>query len=1044
MARKVILDTYYTFIPSSRTIIIPHVVPKERLVLITDLTTNQVIYNFSDPNLTTTAYTVGLDTTGNYPNATVTTVSLAYNTTALSATDKLSIVVDEYNESFQPSETLLDPVNKLRVSTPQSLIDTDFEYSTQATKWESLARINMRPFSYYTVATGNLNLIDIQAVNGSRSFTANTTGTTPPAVGTPITILDSLYAGADGNYVVDSNNNLTNTNASGAANTFNYTGKFYYTGTTGTIYNQNVTIGYQGYAFTNSAITIAGMTTSGQNVFVTTANAHGFMSGNEIAVTGVTGTNPPNGSWVVSTIINPYNFVYQCNAASIPSGTMTVSGASLYARPVGTLVHRSFDGGIRFSTNSGSHNQQFIRQTRKYFRYQSGKGIQLSTGTTLQPQFNLDGITSSGTTVTVTTKDPHNISASIGIAVANANEAAYNGNFAITNVLNPYQFQYTANSVPANSPASGNYVCSATTWYGSSNRIGIFDDQNGMFFEYDGSQLYAVRRNSVYQISGNTWINAGSNTLNGNNTIFTKQLQPNDFIVIKGMPHRVHNILTDSVLTVVPTLRGTQNVNSAVISKIQDVKTPVSQFNIDRLDGTGPSGYKIDLTKDQMFYIDYSWYGAGFQRWGVRGPDGNVIYAHKVINNNVNYLAYMRSGNLPGRYETNSFSKTSVLTANVAPTDTTITISNATGWPNTGVAVIRNTSNTEYFAYTGITALSNGAAQLTGAQRGAAYQTGNTGNTLYVTTVAGNNIVTIPASNTTYGLSNGMYVFGANIAPQTFIQNVVANTYLVLNQAPTASGTSTVIIPPLANIAQTVVVLSATGANSLTYTGNNNGAVVPTAVELHAPLYGPEINHWGTSAIMDGGFTPDKSFIFSKGMQTSLTIYPAGGAANTMALWSFRVAPSASNGIPASALGVREIVNRMQQLPFELDAYSNGACLMTLVLNGSVSNTTAQWQNVGGSSLSQYVFHAQNTTVSGGETVFGFFLNNNLGTFGSTQNDLTQLLSLGTSIQSGGVANTGVGIYPDGPDVLTLVATNVSSTNLASILARYSWTEAQA
>ena len=212
---------------------------------------------------------------------------------------------------------------------------------------------NMRPFSYYTTSTGNLNLIDLQAVNGSRSFTANTTGTTPPAVGTPITILDSLYAGADGNYVVDSNNNLTNTNASGAANTFSYTGKFYYTGTTGTIYNQNVTIGYQGYSFTNSAITIASMTTAGQNVFVTTANVHGFMVGNEIAVTGVTGTNPPNGSWTVSTIINPTNFVYQCNAQSIPSGTMTVSTANLYARPVGTLVHRSFDGGIRFSTNSG-------------------------------------------------------------------------------------------------------------------------------------------------------------------------------------------------------------------------------------------------------------------------------------------------------------------------------------------------------------------------------------------------------------------------------------------------------------------------------------------------------------------------------------------------------------------------------------------------------------------------------------------------------------------------------------------------------------------
>jgi hypothetical protein len=32
-----------------------------------------------------------------------------------------------------------DPVDKLRVSTPQALIDTDFEYGTQPTKWETIA-----------------------------------------------------------------------------------------------------------------------------------------------------------------------------------------------------------------------------------------------------------------------------------------------------------------------------------------------------------------------------------------------------------------------------------------------------------------------------------------------------------------------------------------------------------------------------------------------------------------------------------------------------------------------------------------------------------------------------------------------------------------------------------------------------------------------------------------------------------------------------------------------------------------------------------------
>jgi len=165
MARKAILDTYYTFIPSTRTVIIPHAVPKERLVLITDLTTNQVLYNFSDPNLTTTSYAIATDSTG---ANTTTTLTLNYNTSGLSSTDKLQIVVDEYAETFQPAETYLDPINKLRTSNPQSLIDTDYEYSIQTTKWEQLGMVNNQPYAYYVTATGNLGVIDVRANNGSR------------------------------------------------------------------------------------------------------------------------------------------------------------------------------------------------------------------------------------------------------------------------------------------------------------------------------------------------------------------------------------------------------------------------------------------------------------------------------------------------------------------------------------------------------------------------------------------------------------------------------------------------------------------------------------------------------------------------------------------------------------------------------------------------------------------------------------------------------------------------------------------------------------
>jgi len=1022
MARKTILETYYTFTPSTRTIVIPRPIPKERLILITDVTTNQVIYNFSDPNLTATSYTITPSADG---STTSTTITLNYNTTALSSTDKLQIVIDEYDEKFSPSETYLDPINKLRVSTPQSLIDTDYEYSIQTTKWEQLSLLNNRPFAYYTTATGSINLIDIQATTGSRTYTGNTVPNQAPAIGSAVVVVDSLYAGADGIYVVDSN-----TTGAGA-NTFTYTGKYFFTGASGSVYNSGVTIGYAGQIFSNAAIALSSVSVSGNVVTVATAQTHGLLVGNEIALTGASAAN---GSWTVATVVSPTVFQYNTTGASFTpaSGAATITNANLYARPTGTAAHRSFDGGVRFSTNSSSHNHQYIRQTRRYFRYQSGKGIQMSTGTTLKSQMNLDALTSSGTTVTVTTKDPHNIFASMTIAIAGANETAYNGTFAVTNVLNPYQFQYTATSTPSASTASGNYVAASNSWYNGTNRIGIFDTQNGLFWEFDGQTLNVVRRSSTYQIAGQASVTNGSTIVNSSSlypTSFSKQLTTNDYIVIKGMSYRVQAILSDQQIQIQPAYRGV-TASTVVVSKTVDTRIPQSSFNIDRLDGTGPSGYTVDLTKMQMFYIDYSWYGAGFIRFGIRGADGNVVYCHKIINNNVNYLAYMRSGNLPGRYETNTFSKTTFMTGgasgvgtNLATTDAVINVGSTTGFPNTGTLLIRNAntgglgySNTEYVTYTGISGNS-----FTGLIRG---QAGNTA--ISANTTNGSTTLVLTTNQGTTGVQVGQMVFGPNIAPVTFVQSFVTNSTITLNQSALGNTTSgTYVFAPLANAAQTFI-----------YT-----ATAQTAVELHAPQFSPEINHWGTSAIMDGGFTADKSFIFTKGMTTPLSVTQGG----SQAIMSFRIAPTASNGIGSSQLGVREIINRMQHLPFEVDAYANGSFLVTVTLNGTTSNTAEQWTNVGGSSLSQYIFHTAGTTVTAntGEPVFGFYLNSAQGTYATTQQDLTQLLAIGHSILGGGSANAATNIYPNGPDVLTFSVQNIDTAS-RSIVARYSWNEAQA
>ena len=61
------------------------------------------------------------------------------------------------------------------------------------------------------------------------------------------------------------------------------------------------------------------------------------------------------------------------------SGTNYLIPSYIYVRPDGFFLHRPFDGGMEIGT-SKSPNSRISRQTRKYFRYQSGKGIQTSLG----------------------------------------------------------------------------------------------------------------------------------------------------------------------------------------------------------------------------------------------------------------------------------------------------------------------------------------------------------------------------------------------------------------------------------------------------------------------------------------------------------------------------------------------------------------------------------------------------------------------------------------------------------------------------------------
>lgn len=940
MAKHVILESY-TFTPSTRTIVITgKSIRREQLLLITNTTANTVIYNFSDPDLKATSYTTTVDAiTGQE----TTTVILAYNTAAMSSTDKLAIMVEETYTEIIPSEVMRDPVDKLRISAPQSLIDTDFEYGTQPTKWETINLFNNRPSAFFDATSPLTGITNITA--SGKTVTITTSNTTGFAAGTPFFItgtLDATYV--DGWWIADTV--TTNVSITFLVNTAPAT----------SLWDANKTYVFAANFYTGAAIPLTSITTAGTTtVTVTSSQAHGLRVGNSVYIRGTTGVTggPINGTWQVASTPSTTVFTFITNAAA--SGTITLAagaGATLYPRTNGYTEHRPFDGGVQFSNETPYHGSQIIRQTRRYFRYQSGKGIQFSTGSVMKPPLYVDNVTSSGTTVTVTTRYPHGLLPGAQIRVSGAVETAYNGTFTITTAANPITFTYTALTTPSASPATGFPInISPFSWYGGSNRIGMFDNQNGFYFEYDGQTLYAVRRSSTAQLSGRSTVTLNSNSVTGVGTKFASQLKPGDYIVIRGMSYLVHAITSDTQMYIQPEYRGVTSSN-CTISKTVNTRYPQSSWNIDRCDGTGASQFNIDLTKMQMFYMDYTWYGAGAIRFGFKNNRGEVIYCHRIPNNNVNTEAYMRSGNLPARYETNTIPYQTFLTStlsNATGAGGTIAVADTTGWPNSGTVILTQAAATgaaiEYITYSAKTATS-----LTIAARG-----------------------------------------------------------------------------------------QAGGAAATTFTYS---ATAPILVELYSPQAASTISHWGSSVIMDGRFDDDKSFIFQGGMNTALTNI---GAGVRNALISLRLSPTVDNGL-TGLLGAREIINRMQLTLRAMGAYVTGnnmAFRIELILNGRVS--AGNFVPVGGSSLAQVCYHTAGTTVTGGETIFSFFVSSN----GSvTTQDLNLVRDLGNCILGGGtslaVPTTVNGVYPDGPDVVTICATNVTSVTTNSINARISWTEAQA
>jgi hypothetical protein len=438
------------------------------------------------------------------------------------------------------------------------------------------------------------------------------------------------------------------------------------------------------------------------------------------------GTNQAyaEGSFFVTAVPSTTTFNYTAKSGAAVTGTLA---GVINVRSNATFLPRPFDGGVVMGPGSPTRGASATRTTKKYFRYQSGKGILFSSGTMLQPTFDIADLVAAGTAVnsniSVTTDIEHGLNPGAVLTISGVTTDGYDDSgYVVTSITSDVTFVVQAQNTLGNTtPTLGQQPrINVTGWHGAAVRAGIFDDQNGLFWEHDGQNLNVVQRSSTFQLAGLVSVGAGSNLVTGDGTCrFQDQLNQGDQVVLRGMTHSVTSITDNNRMTVVPPFRGVSNQTRVKMALRFEQRIKQSDFNIDPIDGSGASGYTIDPSKMQMLMIEYSWYGAGYVQFGVRGQNGDFVMAHKFTNNNRNNEAYMRSGNLPGRYEAINETPISSLNGALNDSDTTIFLRDLTGYPDASVTYpVFCMIESEIIKYSGLDTVTK---SLTGCTRAATF-----------------------------------------------------------------------------------------------------------------------------------------------------------------------------------------------------------------------------------------------------------------------------------------------------------------------------------
>ena len=992
------------------------------------------------------------------PNRVETVVTLDFNTNAAghASTDKLQIFAeggDKKETKMVFPDRFIDPVDKIRVSTPQSMIDTDFEYGTQPSRWETVSRVlnypsvfpkgvgqktNTLEWGYYAPRDERgFNLLDIYSIQcgsssktatvhcrgghglnigdfvfiqggfdpnntinghffvqsitnisftiqtlGSVNFNGNAATSALPATGmagasiqygsgqgfsfvstdnsmnrTSGSFLTDGYrtgqilrvtgsrSGNNATYLItgvsalkvnmDTRNIVANETPSGYTPTitglaqiqsfgcYNSTelpgvssvignGSTTVTVTTnvnhGLLVGQAITVqnansaGANGVFFVNGVPSLDSFTYatysnvvngnifqaqfyvpnvlpctitgngSSPTVTITTPSpaVHGFAIGQNVFVRVINAPDPFAAVFAQAVATSDTILQYS-GGATIGSGQFN---AAVVIQAQGNVTHRPFDGGCSMTPNANNAHEDIVRQTRRYFRYQSGKGFQTSMGI----RFKSAGSATSGTRI----------------------------------------------------------------------RSGHFDSQNGVFMEFDGTNTYFVRRNSTTILAGTIQVTLGSQVVNGTATTFTDPSSgvgtldsgQSTQVVIRGVAYQVLKVISDSQIIISPAFRGATDTK-VTIAKTVDFKIPQTAWNLDKCDGTGPSGFNFDPGKMNMIYMDWHWYGAGNVRFGFKNKLGEIFYAHKMVHSNAIQQAYFRSGNLPLRYQ----------------------VSNG--------ALGASGGNPPFLTHWGTSAIMDGRFD---EDRGYTFAFNNVRKTVGQISVAGGSTTFDPTDNSLTATSPDFTSVGYGTAEQNRTGPVQIGAILII-----------------------------------TGTTNNNGLYTIAGVQ-------------------------NKKLFLTGRQVVSETSTCNLAIGRLVALANIRIAPGVENS-QAGSFGGRDLQNRMQLLPISMDLINDNAATIEIRANATLVGT--KWQPCGSGSLAQY--DASATDIVGGDVVFASSSQDPAvaGKFSVSSFDLKSVKELNNSILGGDRT------FPDGPDVYTVVVKTNPTTASTTSDVTFRWSEQQ-